>query len=146
GEAPGGPGRDRLGPCRLDDKAERLWARRTRLPDEAVLVRRAARADSRPPEASGGNKQQRTCPAGRGARARPRAPPGTARGPEDRSLRPRVQALAQPARVRRRGRQPRAPALRGLGLSLRSALERGRRLHPPAAQEARARIADRDRP
>ena len=41
--------------------------------------------------------------------------------------------------------QPRAAARGGLGLSLRSRLERRRRLHPAAAQEARL-DADRDRP
>ena len=43
-----------------------------------------------------------------------------------------------------RGGQPRAPALRGVGVQLRPGLERRRRVRPAAAEEARMRLADRD--
>ena len=62
-----------------------------------------------------------------------------------RSLRPRVPAAALPDAARRPGDQPRAAAVRGVGLRLRSTLERRRRLRPAPAPAARARRADRDR-
>ena len=43
-----------------------------------------------------------------------------------------------------RGREPRTPALRGVGLQLRSGLERRRRVRAPATQEARLGRGDRD--
>ena len=48
--------------------------------------------------------------------------------------------------ARRRGREPGAAPLGGLGLQLRPRLERRRRLRAPPAQEARAHLADRDGP
>ena len=61
-------------------------------------------------------------------------------------LRPRVPAAAPPAAAPGRGREPRAAALRGLGLPLRPGLERRRGLRAPVAAEARSRRADRDGP
>ncbi len=78
-------------------------------------------------------------------RARPRPPPGARRRPRHRSLRPRVPSPVPPRRPCRRGGEPRAAAVRGLGLQLRSRLERRRRLRPATAQEARACVTDRDR-
>ena len=113
---------------------------------QAVLVRRAARARS-----------ARSCAARRRRRrarraARRRARRSTSRGGRrgsasvvaelsDREFRVLHHLVAAPGR----GRQPRAAALRGLGLPLRPALERRRRLRPAAAQEARRGGADRDR-
>ena len=74
--------------------------------------------------------------------ARRRAP---RRGLRHRSLRSGVPPALPPRVPRRRDREPRAPSVRGVGLQLRSWLERRRRLRPPAPEEARARIADRDR-
>ena len=53
-------------------------------------------------------------------------------------------APAPPRRARGHDREPRAPAVGGLGLPLRPGLERRRRLRPAAAQEARRRGAHRD--
>ena len=80
------------------------------------------------------------------ARARSRPAPGPERRLGDRPLRPRVPAPLPPRVARRRGREPGAAPLGRVGLQLRPGLERRRRLRAPAAQEARADLADRDGP
>src|SRR5207237_2244282 len=81
--APGAPAvaprRDRLGPLGSADEAPRVRPRRQRLPQQAVLVRRAARPRARAATAG--------APAGREPRARGHADagPGTPAGPRRRA-------------------------------------------------------------
>ena len=135
--APGPAGADPLGAHRSGDQAARLRARRRRLPGEAVLARRAARAARgcscaarTPPMAA------RSCARGRLALDVTRRQARVGDVVAD-LLGSRVPRAALPDAARRPGGQPRAPAVRGLGLRLRSALERRRRLRAPAAPPAR---------
>ena len=117
--APGAPGRDRVGAVGPADEAARLRPRRRRLPEQAVLFRRADRAHPCAAPAAKQGEDGHLVRAGTLvldlARREARLGQVTAQL-SDREFR----VLHHLARASRRGDQPRAPALGGLGLPLRS--------------------------
>src|SRR3954447_25596604 len=121
---------------------QRPRRRRRRLPDQAVLLRRTARATARlrPPRAPRRDR-------GRGRpRDRRRAPDGQPRRRRDRAHRARVRPARRPGRARRAGRHPHQHPRRRLGRRRRPAQQRHRRPHRQAARQGRPALRPRHDP
>ena len=123
--------------------------RRRRLPDQAVLVRRAAaRAFARCSAAAADTPGRRTRPAT--SRINPVDPPVLPRRREIDVDRPRVLGAGVPDAPRRRGRLEVGDPRQRVGLRVRRRSEHRRGLHPPPPaskiDEPFGRHADRDHP